>query len=276
VTFELFNENLQSDGILGLGFPANSDGFPTLIEQMNSTKVLPQALFSMYLSSDDWTQSMLILGGVDMGKYAAAGEVLTYVKVWSHTGFWATNLMAPSVGGSKILAWVVPVIFDSGTSLIYGPEDAVLKIFEKINQRQTCDLSADNLLTCECANTPLTSYPEIGFRFYGVDKVFPIRPQTYFHQQGNSCVVMIIIHYHDLWILGDVFLREYYAVYDMDNARIGLAKSVDVVVASSFGYLPIVWMGGLGVVLGLLLCRPLCKKDKAGYYHSLSDKVLAL
>lgn len=42
---------------------------------------------------------------------------------------------------------------------------------------------------------------------------------------NNFCVLGFQAHEDDTFILGDVFLRNYYIAYDMDNNKIGLAPS---------------------------------------------------
>lgn len=58
----------------------------------------------------------------------------------------------------------------------------------------------------------------------------PLFPQN---QNGyNTCSVEITPTYlpsqdgQPLWIIGDVFLREYYSVYDRTNNRVGFATAV--------------------------------------------------
>lgn len=45
------------------------------------------------------------------------------------------------------------------------------------------------------------------------------------HDQG-PCMSSFQDTSGDLWILGDVFIRVYYSIFDRANNRVGLAKAV--------------------------------------------------
>ncbi|CAJ0932140.1 unnamed protein product [Ranitomeya imitator] len=70
------------------------------------------------------------------------------------------------------------------------------------------------------------SLPPISFTISGVQ--FSIPPSGYILQINGYCVVGFESTYlpsrngQPLWILGDVFLRQYYSIYDFGNNQIHL------------------------------------------------------
>ena len=77
-------------------------------------------------------------------------------------------------------------IFDTGTSLILGPDFEVKQVLNKINFEQKCKL--DEYLYCDCAD--LKKYPKIEFVLQGV--VFDLLPENYMMKNNGKCQVLIL------------------------------------------------------------------------------------
>lgn len=127
-----------------------------------------------------------------------------------------------------------------GTSLIALPTD----IAEMINTQIGAKRGWNGQYTVDCANVP--SMPDLTFTFDG--KPYPLKATDYILEVQGTCIssftgMDINLPGGSLWIIGkllfhipllhsineilvgDVFLRRYYTVYDLEKNAVGFAKS---------------------------------------------------
>ncbi|KAK5877079.1 hypothetical protein CesoFtcFv8_026362 [Champsocephalus esox] len=214
------------DGVLGMGYPALAEilGNP-VFDNMLAQKLLEQPIFSFYLSrkSNGNSESELLLGGTDERLYDGP---INWLPVTAKA-YWQIKIDSVVVQGvSPFCSRGCQAIVDTGTSLITGPTDDILDIQQLIGATPT------NIgeFVVDCAR--LSSFPHITFVLGGKD--YTLSPEQYIRKEmlgdrklcfsGFQAVDMISSE-GPLWILGDVFLTQYYSVYDRGHDRVGFATA---------------------------------------------------
>lgn len=280
VDFDMNFENMRADGILvramqGLGFNKLSDGHPTFVENLKNAGVIDAAMFGVFLSDSDFgrmeekRQSVITIGGYDLEMYAKGA--LAWIPVYSDAGYWAVALNSVSLGYAPLASSSVVAILDTGTSLILGPAVEVLSLTHKIAAGRSC-FEVEGSLVCDCGlEHDIEDYPTIYFKLGS--NYFDLKPAQYFYRFGFYCRLLIAsLGPGNFWVLGDVFLRRYYTVFDMDNRRIGLAVSINSEVDStgaSWSVISVLMVFAFAVVscglcFGCWLCS--CRGSDPRYY----------
>jgi hypothetical protein len=207
------------DGILGLGFSKiSSYGIPTAFEMMVSQKLIDEPVFSFYLQKDAAAQGQLTFGGVDHSKFD--GEI-QYVPLTDES-YWKVAMEGVKYGDADITSSVSAIV-DSGTSLIAGPKDKVSKIAEAAG----ATLVMGKEYTIDCKKMDSLKSLEITL---GGGKKFTLGPEDYVLQVQGQCLfafmpIELPPKLGEMWILGDVFMRKYYTVFDYGNKRVGMAPA---------------------------------------------------
>ncbi|CAO3639887.1 unnamed protein product [Mucor hiemalis] len=209
------------DGILGLGYDTISvqHTVPPFYHMVNRDLV-DEPLFSFWLADANKGDEggELVFGGVDPSHYK--GEI-----VWSdirRKGYWEITLDDLKFKGESVDLDPIGAAIDTGSSLLVGPTTIV----ELINNELGAKKNWAGQYTVECSTVP--NLPEFCFVFSGKD--FCLTAEDYILQVQDSCIsgfmgMDIPEPAGPLWIIGDVFLRKYYSIYDLGNNRVGLAKS---------------------------------------------------
>ncbi|XP_002715833.2 chymosin [Oryctolagus cuniculus] len=204
----------EFDGILGMGYP--NIAFPhsvPVFDNMMHKHLVAQDLFSVYMSRSG-EGSMLTLGGIDSQYHT--GD-LHWVPV-TVQGYWQFTLDRVTVDG-KVVACErgCQAILDTGTSLLIGPDSEILHIQRAIGASE--GEYGEFGFSCKS----LSSKPAVVFEING--RKFPLSPSAYTNKDKGLCYSGFEGG-SQLWILGDVFIRAYYSVFDRANNRLGLATAI--------------------------------------------------
>eukprot|EP00696_Hemimastix_kukwesjijk_P019857 gnl/Hemi2/9263_TR3231_c0_g1_i1.p1 gnl/Hemi2/9263_TR3231_c0_g1~~gnl/Hemi2/9263_TR3231_c0_g1_i1.p1 ORF type:complete len:408 (-),score=134.64 gnl/Hemi2/9263_TR3231_c0_g1_i1:128-1351(-) len=208
----------RADGIVGMAFPTLSvDGIPPLFDNAMSKGLLHEPVFSFHLSNTPGQPGSLLMGGIDERYYEGP---ITWIPLASQS-YWEIMMTDVSVNGKR-LGLCPPsgckVAVDTGTSLITGPSSGLNQLLASFNLDATCDL--------------LDAFPNVTFHFPQAD--FTLTPSqytiSYDTNNGEHCVMGFMpldvpAPRGPLWVLGDVFMRAFYSIFDRGANRVGFAKA---------------------------------------------------
>jgi len=197
-----------------MGFRSISvGGVATLFETLYEQEQVDDAAFSFYLPKESGaTTGRLVLGGSNPNYYT--GD-LKYYPVTNQT-YWVIAMDSFNVKGTSVN--VAKAIVDTGTSLIVGSTTLINQINALIG---TVDAT--------CAG--IESLPDVTVSIGGDSYV--LKSKDYVLQVSalgqSQCLsgfmAMDGLPWNDTIILGDVFLKTYYTVFDITHTRVGFATA---------------------------------------------------
>ena len=239
--FGLGSQSTSTMGVLGIGYSslevqvnrAGDKAYNNLPLALKSAGKTETAAYSLWLNDLDASTGQLLFGGVDSGKYE--GQLTTVPILGQQGGFYelAVAMSGITLGGKNMAGsggLPIGVVLDSGTSLIYLPNDIVNNIY---NQVDVSFEGGQAYAYCEDAK----SSEQLSFTFSGKTINVPMnelyislgedsrgRPVT-FQNGKEACIFGIAPSNGGTSLLGDTFLRSAYVVYDLENNEISLAQT---------------------------------------------------
>uniref|UniRef100_A0A8C3VAP0 cathepsin E n=1 Tax=Catharus ustulatus TaxID=91951 RepID=A0A8C3VAP0_CATUS len=213
----------EFDGILGLAYPSLAvDGVTPFFDNLMAQNLVELPIFSVYMSSYGRgfaPGGELLFGGFDSSHFTGT---LNWVPV-TQQGYWQIHIQ---LGGTvTFCAGGCQAIVDTGTSLIAGPTKEVKELQNLIGA-----VSVDGEYAVECSN--LNVMPDLTFTINGLPYTLSAQAYTLVYGDGMAYCISgfqgndIPPPTGPLWILGDVFIRQFYSVFDRGNNRVGLAPAV--------------------------------------------------
>ena len=222
---QLFAESVQEpgntflmagmDGIMGMGYSTISvNGIPTPLENMVAQGLIDDPIVSFYLNHANPYGSEMVLGGYNPDRIQ--GEINWHPVI--RRGYWEIGMDAMYFGETSIPLVDTTAVVDTGTSLI-----AVSKPIADALYKQMGGFPFINGLHVIRCNRAL-------------DLTFIMNGKTYI-LKGSEYVIPMPFGFcavgimgmdlpRNIFILGDMFLRKYYSIYDMKHDRVGLTQAV--------------------------------------------------
>ncbi|XP_054491231.1 pepsin A-5 [Agelaius phoeniceus] len=203
------------DGILGLAFPSiASSGATPVFDNMMMENLVDRNLFSVYLSRDDEGGSFVLFGAIDP-YYTTRG--ISWIPLSAET-YWQISMESVSISGTPVACSSgCQAIVDTGTTLLAIPIRALRTLMMRLGASSSGEISCESI----------RNLPSLIFHING--KEFPVPPRAYVLRSNGYCSLGlqgmdVPTEEGELWILGDVFIREYYVIFDRANNKVGLSR----------------------------------------------------
>lgn len=204
------------DGILGLGrAKSNEIGTQTVMEMLEDKKLLKSNVLGVHLqrNADNVHDGVITFGDVD--KQYFQGD-LSYTKTTSDDGLWEIPADGAGFGDKKAsFPTGTTAIVDTGTSYVLMPSADAASLHALIPGSKQSG---------ETYSVPCDTNAPVQFTFSGI--TYDVSPKDYVTapDSNGNCQSNIVGHQPfgpHTWLLGDVFLKNVYTVFDFDQNRVG-------------------------------------------------------
>jgi len=206
------------DGLIGMAFESiSSEGVTTPFDNLVQQQGIG-SLFSFYFNfaANGGQGGELTLGGYDNSKFT--GDI-KYSPLTAET-YWNIGLQSVTVNGKDAGVQPQDATIDTGTTLIIAPDSDAQAINNLIGAKPIQGQDGMYSLPCNIAGLP-----DVVLTFNG--NKFTVPPEAYVFSNGDGTCVSGISGDGGMgmtsWIAGDVFLRNYYSVFDEGNSQVGFA-----------------------------------------------------
>ncbi|GBE80703.1 Aspartic protease [Sparassis crispa] len=214
-----------SAGLLGLAFGSIARSKrPTLFENLLSDKQIPVGAFAVHLERGQASGSEVCFGCYDATK--TTGTV-RWNPLISQT-YWSILMDGVSPISGQSISTNLTAAIDTGTSLIYVPDDVADQFYALIPGSQSTTEFGAGFYTFPCASALDISLSFSGNSFSVNMLDFNLGRTT---AGSPDCVGGILAlgsdFPSDLAIVGDEFLKSWYSVFDYAGLRVGFAPSIN-------------------------------------------------
>lgn len=217
------------DGILGFGRSnlvtqtQNNINAPTLIDVLVSQNIITHKLFGIHLwrsTSGSPNDGEINFGGTDPTMYS--GQLNYLAALNNIDGFWEIPIDDAGVDGKSGGLTGNTAILDTGTSFILMPQSHAAKLHALIPGSANPGGGETFTVPCSAENTVQITFGRT---------VYSVLPADYVGGSAggvNTCYSNIVGRqtFNDTqWLLGDVFLKNVYAVFDFEEVRVGFGTT---------------------------------------------------
>lgn len=223
----------SAEGILGIGYTTNEaqiayndQTYSNVPALMYKNGLINSNAYSLWLDDLNANTGSILFGGVDTSKYTGTLETIPIIPtygIYSQFIVGLTGIGLNGVSGSVVSNQDIGVLLDSGTSLLYLPDDIATPLITHFGGVYQSSLGA---ATIDCSVAKQTG--SVTFTFTSQSITVPISELVIVDgvQNGKEiCIFGIAPSGSSLAILGDTFLRSAYVVYDLSNNEISLAQT---------------------------------------------------
>lgn len=226
------------DGILGIGRGVATQGSidaPQVMDVLTTSNLIGSKIYGIHLSrnKEGLLDGELNLGAVNKDRFS--GDINYIAAVDTSTGFWEIPISDAGVDGSKFGLTGRSAIIDTGTSFILMPAADALSLHSQIR-----GFKQDG----ETFSVPCTTTAKVTFHFNnkGYDISYADWVGGELPNSGGQCRSNIIGRQTfgaSQWLVGDVFLKNVYSVFDFDAKKVGFgvksAQAQDLPTATGTG-----------------------------------------